>query len=757
MPPLQEDLQTDGKSNFSLKKIKFLLPAVIIGAALSASIAVGTGNYFAAQSTIQDASEKRLKSTLKSRAGVLQKYLKSIQQDLAFQAQNPAIFDALHDFSKAWKTVPGNKTTHLHKLYIEDNPNPTGQKEKLDFAKDGSDYSIAHKKHHSYLRKFLQERGYYDVFLFDTKGNLVYTVFKELDFATNLTTGKWKDTDLGNAFRAALNQPRQGKFSFFDFKPYAPSNGAPASFMSSPLIDPQGKLKGVLVFQMPIDEMNSVMNEAAGMGKTGQTYVVGLDKLMRSNDRFSKESTILSRKIDNRAVIDALSGKTGTRVIQHKAGKKYLEAYAPFNFMGTRWAFISERSLAEIDVQVIKLRNQSVIISLITFLIISIVGFWFTTTLTKPMAKLSNVMKALTDGDNDIEVSGTTRGDELGDMARSVQVFKENLIETERLRTQQTEAEKRAQTEEQNRLAEEKQAADTAAQEQKKAAEVAEARTQRMEEIISTFDANVKTALETVSSAATEMRGSAEAMSQTAEKTSLQTSAVSSASDEASNNIQTVASAAEELSASVGEISRQVKESSTIAEKAVQEAAATNEKVQGLAEAAQKIGEVVNLINDIASQTNLLALNATIEAARAGDAGKGFAVVASEVKSLATQTGKATEEIGGQIHEIQEATGEAVSAIGGISDIISQISEISGAISAAVEEQGAASHEIAGNVAQAASGTQEVSGNIIEVNQAASETGANAAQVVGAADKLAKQGDALRDQVDQFLVDIRAA
>ncbi len=738
-------------------KIRFVLPAVIIGAALSASIAVGTGNYFAALSTIEQASKAGLKSTLTLRARVLQKYLNSVKQDLAFQTQNPAIFDALKDFSSAWKVVPGDKTKQLHKLYIDDNPNPTGQKEKLDYAKDGSEYSIAHKKHHIYLRKFLQERGYYDVFLFDTEGNLVYTVFKELDFATNLTTGKWKDTDLGNAFRAALSQSKRGQFSFFDFKPYAPSHGAPASFMSSPLIDSHGKLKGVLVFQMPIDEMNSVMNETAGMGKTGQTFVVGPDKLMRSNDRFSEKSTILSRKIDDPAVVDALSGKSGTHVIQNEQGAKYLKAYAPFDFMGTRWAFISERSTAEIDAPVLKLRNQSIIVALISFLIISIVGFWFTSTLTKPMVKLSSVMNALTNGNKDIDVSGTTRGDELGDMARSVQVFKENLIETQRLRDQQVEAEQQAQAEEQKRVAAEKDTIKVEAEKRDQTAHESAARSQRMEEIISAFDSDVKNALETVSSAAAEMRGSAESMSKTAEKTSTQTSTVAAASDEASRNIQTVASAAEELSASVGEISRQVKESSSIAEKAVQEAAATNEKVQGLADAAQKIGDVVNLINDIASQTNLLALNATIEAARAGDAGKGFAVVASEVKSLATQTGKATEEIGGQIHEIQEATGDAVTAIGGISDVISQISEISGAVATAVEEQGAASREIAGNVAQAASGTQEVSGNIIEVNQAASETGANAAQVLSAADELAKQGDALRGQVDQFLQDIRAA
>ncbi len=386
------------------------------------------------------------------------------------------------------------------------------------------------------------------------------------------------------------------------------------------------------------------------------------------------------------------------------------------------------------------------IISVIGIILGAAIAFWIVTqSVNRPLRTILEKVELLASGQYDIEIKVLTNN-EIGRVFGTIQKLRDGLLKALELEKEQRALEKT-----------EKEASDKEVKMREAAAKEAEERAHRMEEIISTFDSNVKIDLETVSPAATEMHASAEAMTGTAEQTSQRSSTVAAASEEATTNIQTVASAAEELSASVGEISRQVKESSAIADKAVQEAAATNEKVQGLAESAQKIGEVVNLINDIANQINLLALNATIEAARAGDVGKGFAVVASEVKSLATQTGKATEEIGAQIHEIQEATGDAVTAIGGISDIISQISEISGAVEAAVEEQGAASREIAGNVSQAAAGTQEISGNIMEVNQAASETGSNAAQVLSAADEPAKQGDALRDQVDQFLQDIRAA
>jgi methyl-accepting chemotaxis protein len=375
----------------------------------------------------------------------------------------------------------------------------------------------------------------------------------------------------------------------------------------------------------------------------------------------------------------------------------------------------------------------------------------------KPLSRVTAAIKSLSDGQTDIEIENYKRRDEIGSIWQSMAVFRDNMIESATLQSKQREAEKRAQEEEKQRAAAARDAAEREAEEKARAAEEQRQRTEKMEGIIAEFDAEISSLLETVTSCTTQMRSSAEAMTQTADQTNHQSSAVAAATEEASTNMQTVASAAEELSASVEEIGRQVTESSTIAQAAVTEAQETKEKVQGLAEAAQKIGDVVSLINDIASQTNLLALNATIEAARAGDAGKGFAVVASEVKSLATQTGKATEEIGGQIGDIQAATGEAVSAIEGISKVIGQINEISTAISAAVEEQGASTREIANNVQQAAAGTQEVTGNIAQVNTAASETGQVANQVLTAANELTTQGDALREQVDGFLKAIRAA
>jgi methyl-accepting chemotaxis protein len=345
-----------------------------------------------------------------------------------------------------------------------------------------------------------------------------------------------------------------------------------------------------------------------------------------------------------------------------------------------------------------------------------------------PMARMTTAMGRLAGGDKTIEISGTENRDEIGAMARAVVVFKENMIRADELAAKEVEAIK-----------------------------ARERRAKVVEELTNGFDVDVSGVLKTVASATTELHSTAAAMAATAEESNRQASSVAAATEQTSTNVQTVAVSAEELSSSISEISRQVTQSATIAQKAVAEAAHTNGTVQGLAESAQRIGEVVKLIQGIASQTNLLALNATIEAARAGEAGKGFAVVASEVKTLANQTAKATEDIIGQITAIQSASNEAVQAIQGITGTIGEISEIATTIASAVEEQGAATQEIARNVQQAASGSQEVANNLTGVTQAANNTGAAAHQVLASSEELSKQSETLRMRVETFLSGIKAA
>ncbi len=286
---------------------------------------------------------------------------------------------------------------------------------------------------------------------------------------------------------------------------------------------------------------------------------------------------------------------------------------------------------------------------------------------------------------------------------------------------------------------------------------VEEEKRRTMNELADRLERQVKDVVDGVGAAATEMQATAQQLSVTAEETSRQSANVATASNQAASNVQTVAATAEELSASIAEIGRQVGQSTKITRNAVEQVESANRTVTGLSEAGTMIGEVVNLISDIAGQTNLLALNATIEAARAGEAGKGFAVVAQEVKNLASQTAKATEDISKQIASVQDETRDAVTAIGNIRGIIGEVDDIATTISSAVEEQGVSTQEIARNVQQAAQGTQDVNENIESVSKAAGETGAASGQVLNAAQEMSHQAEGLRGEVERFLQEIRAA
>ena len=348
--------------------------------------------------------------------------------------------------------------------------------------------------------------------------------------------------------------------------------------------------------------------------------------------------------------------------------------------------------------------------------------------ISRPVIAMTGAMVRLANRDLTVVIPATDHRDEVGAMAKAVQVFKDNAIQVDRLAAEQKEREQKAEAE-------------------KSAA---------LRALADQFEGAVGGIVNQVAEAAGELQGSSEAMSASAEQTTQQATAVAAASEQASSNVQTVATAAEELSSSIGEIGRQVAQASQIASGAVREAGETNGRIRGLAEAVQKIGEVVDLITDIADQTNLLALNATIEAARAGDAGKGFAVVASEVKNLANQTAKATEQISSQIAGVQASTLEAVAAIATITKVIEEVDEINSTIAAAVEEQSAATQEIARNVEQASAGTQEVSSNITGVTQAAKDTGIAASNIRDASVRLTRQSESLRSEVDTFLNTVRA-
>ena len=394
-----------------------------------------------------------------------------------------------------------------------------------------------------------------------------------------------------------------------------------------------------------------------------------------------------------------------------------------------------ERELSAISSDAITRRDAAMssftvtmIVSIALVIVVAVASaFAMSRSIATPIGNMTALMEQMANGNLDIMVSGTERKDEIGSMAATVEIFKQNGLEQREQKAR--EAEQQAQESE---------------------------RHQKMEGYTRSFDEEMVSALKIVEEAVNSVRVSSETMAANAQNTTGLSRDAAAAIEEANANIQTVASATTELSSSINEISSQMAQASTVTRAAVGEVETTNTRVGALNEAAESIGQVIQIIDEIAEQTNLLALNATIEAARAGEAGKGFAVVASEVKSLATQTSKATEEISQKIAEIQSETSAAAEAVLGIGNTINKIDELTAVVASAVEEQGAATNEIAQNIEQAAAGTQTVAQVVETVSSAAGETGQLAESQQTVVAELSERNRKLKGEIDQFLGNVRA-
>ncbi|GJE54642.1 hypothetical protein EKPJFOCH_1120 [Methylobacterium thuringiense] len=452
-------------------------------------------------------------------------------------------------------------------------------------------------------------------------------------------------------------------------------------------------------------------------------------------DRIDEARVKIDRLIgfwtEARVLLNQGQGQAATDLMRRTIDPEFLPFIASISALSGDIQTFMQKGAASLSEQTDATRNTMMVVSALGMLAgivagIAVVVFG----VTRPIGSLVGILQRMAKGDINADIAEAARGDEIGAVGRAVEAIKTMVA-------------KKAAEE-----AERKQIADEAA---------AVERRRTMIELADGFENAVGGIVAMVSSSATELQATAQTMTATATQTASQSTTVAAAAEEAASNVGTVAAAAEELGSSVAEIGRQVSGSADLARAAVGEADQTAGLVQELTQAAARIGDVVGMISSIAGQTNLLALNATIEAARAGEAGRGFAVVAAEVKELAAQTTRATDEISGQIGHIQAVTGQAVSAIGTIAGRIRDINVVASAIAAAVEEQGAATQEIVRNVAQASSGTSEVTSNIAGVASAAEETGAAASKVLSSAGELSRQSEHLGSEVSRFLATVRAA
>ena len=711
--------------------ISVKIPALILLCAMALAVSTGFSAFNIARNDSIAVIRDRLEETATTRAKALETYFETIREDLILLANSETAREALKDFSASWAALGSNQTETLQKQYIHDNPHPIGKKDELEAAPGDSAYSQHHRQHHPWFSRLQKMRGYYDVFLFNAQGDLVYSVFKELDYATNLVNGPYRDTDLGKVFRTAMASTERDAFTLTDFRPYAPSADAPASFIATPIRDTSGRTIGVLAFQMPVDRINAIAGDTNGLGKSGDAFAVGQDGLLRSNSRFAEKdkSSILSARLDAAPVRAAVLGKAAQGDHVNEAGVSKIMFAAPFKFADLRWGVVAMRDLDEVMAPVVTMGRNIALLAAGLLVAVGFVGYWLARTLTRPISKVVAQMGRLAEGDTNIDVQATERKDEIGQMTRSVLVFRDNMIEL-----QETEAgreQQRAKAEQERRAL--------------------------MEDMAREFEASVAGIVKTVSHASSELHATANSLAAATEEMAYQSSAVVETSEKTARNVTDAANGSERVCTALEAMGSEVANSAASAAEAKVEADKSVHQMRELSAAAENIGGIISIITSIASQTNLLALNATIEAARAGEAGRGFAVVANEVKALAGQTAKATQDITGHIERIQDVARLSIAAIDGIAGRVGQLDVTSRTIAARMEAEERTTRDISSTVQEAARRTEETLGNIGSVARVAHDSSAACAQVLSSAAELSTQASSLSVEVDRFLKTVRAA
>jgi|GEM_PF-987130 len=421
-----------------LKDVKILhkLPLIMILLALLSCCATAVIVYINTTDNMKHIAQKQLVALLESRKSSLEQYFYTLEKNIAFHAQSPMVVNALTELSFAWNALPQDKLGYLQRHYIHLNPFKLGNKDSYLQAKDQSKYSELHRKYHPNFKSMIDARQYYDFFLIDPLGNIIYSVNKESDFASNLNHGQWKNTHLAALFKQINAAPKLGDLVYADFSHYAPSNNQPASFLGTAIFDENHLYRGVVVYQMPIEPLDSIMQVTAGMGSSGETYLVGQDNLMRSNSRFIQQRSILSTSVNTTTAQQALLGHSGIDIIHDYRNIKVMSAYTAIDFLQTRWAMLVEIDHAEVMVPVYQLNKFLLISAIVVTLIICLLGMLLAADISKPIRAMTVMMNKLSNNDLSLNIAVESRDDEIGEMANALVIFKENATERQQLQSQ---------------------------------------------------------------------------------------------------------------------------------------------------------------------------------------------------------------------------------------------------------------------------------------------------------------------------------
>lgn len=687
----------------------------------------------------------------------LDRLLSGIDKDMLLTASDPGTVEALRALDVAATKSGPEGFKALQAAYVTDNPNPTGKHDLLDQA-GSSEYDLAHARYHPFFRQHLRTYGYYDMFLFNSKGDAVYTVFKEADFATNFLNGQWASSGLGIVFKQALAAKNDDAIFYSDFAPYAPSAGVPAAFLAVPIRD-AGVTIGVLAVQMPMDKFLETLSNNTGLGETGETILINGNKMLTVDSTRTPEDDTLKAKLEGELIDAALSGTAMTGELTGYRGMTSYAAIEPVDYHGTKWAIAALVGKDEANAPVAALRNMVVVCALLLLVASVVVSTILSRRLMAPIVSLVTAMTRLASGNTGITLTGENRIDEIGDMVRSVGIFRDAALAQQRL---EEEAEQTRRTAESDRRAREAERAAEAAQIREAVEGIGDAlqalaagnlRIRIDTAFVGELDrirVNYNDAVTTLDNALSMVGASVGVIHTGTSEISAAANNLSYRTEQQAASVEETAAALEEITTTVGDSRKRAEEMGALVtkarergEKSSELARRTTAAMVSIEDSSKQINSIISVIDEIAFQTNLLALNAGVEAARAGDAGKGFAVVAMEVRELAQRSATAAREIKNLITTSGDQVKEGVALVSDVGDalreIVDEVLEINTHVVAIVESS-----------REQATGLREINTAVNVIDQGTQQNAAMVEQTTAATHSLAMEAQSLAKLLSNF-------
>ncbi|MBR9762921.1 MAG: HAMP domain-containing protein [Rhodobacteraceae bacterium] len=721
-PGLRKGMSAASFSPLGNMRLAVKLPLILTLFALAVASTLTISAYRDARRILEDQLEQRFSTTLSARRSQLESMLHDTEMLLRAQASDPTVRSAMNSFLLGWTALGEDPTGQLQKNYIQDNPNPRGDRDLLMAAPSDLQYNVVHGRYHPFLDEFASVRDLQDLYLVDSDGNVLYSVEKDIDFATNLREGPYRNSGLASAFNSAMART-EGEVAFEDYSAYAPANGDPASFIATTVIGRDGSPMGVLIYNLPADRINQIMNDSTGLGQSGEAYLVGGDRALRSNSRFENGPRMLETIEENPALREALnSGEAEFVMGPNLLGNPSALMGALLTYHDAVWAVLVAQEESELYQPVIALRNQLLTQVGVMMLVLTVIGVLIAQSISRPFARIGEAIASVADGNLSMPIPMVDRRDDVGFLATHLENLRGKLASAAEMRRQQ---EQRAK--EQHQVVEHLTGAISQLAEGNLTGVIQDTFAEDYEALRNGFN----TALLKLNESISELVNSAREIDNSAHDVENASNDLSQRAIEQAASLEETAAAITQLSASVKSTADSASEADNVMTRAKDSAKRNGEVVRQamvamdkIANSSQKITQVTSVIEDLAFQTNLLALNAGVEAARAGEAGRGFAVVASEVRALAQRSSEAAKEINALIQESAEnVTGgvEMVERAGqSFESLIGEFDKVSSSVSS-----------IATAARQQSVGLEEINSAVDQLDQVTQKNAAVASSVHG--------------------------